>query len=294
MRRQTEQLGAEPGTPEHATAYALEQFNSRMRYGLGFSPWDLDVLEVGCGHGGICCALAAAGARSVVGVDLNVDHLEFARRVAERVGSRLGGSGRLPIEYMEMDAYALRFPENSFDLVYIDNAFEHFVDPGAVLRQVFRVLRPGGTLFVPVFSSILSKYGLHLKHGLKLPWANLLFSERTIIRAMHRLAADDPKIYELYPGLRSNPTRVADLRRYKDLNDLTYKKFRQLAEAAGFEISWLRPCYTRTGHLLRLFPMLRNSILADILSKGAAASLRKPGAIAEKQAVSTTCEPAVS
>ena len=133
---------------------------------------------------------------------------------------------KLPIRFAEMNATALDLPDACMDLVLADNVFEHFIEHKGVLREAQRVLRPGGKLLVPIFSSIYCKYGLHLKHGLKLPWANLVFSEKTICEAMQRLANDDPRLFDYYPGLRNNPQRVRDVRRYHDLNDITYKQFK--------------------------------------------------------------------
>ena len=174
-----------------------------------------------------------------------------------------------------MSATHLTFPDGTFDLVLADNVFEHFTEPEAVMREAYRVLRPGGGMLVPVFSSILSKYGLHLKHGLKLPGANLVFSERTIIRAMQRLADSDPKLLDLYPGLSDSPQRVRDLRRYKDLNDITYREFKAMAARCGFRVEMFSVYGTRLGKLMVRVPLVRNTKLMDVLSTGAAAFLRK-------------------
>jgi hypothetical protein len=151
------------------------------------------------------------------------------------------------------------------------------LDPEKVLREAYRVLRPGGDLLVPLFSSIKCKYGLHLKHGIKLPWANLVFSEHTIIRAMHRLAKDNPQLYVLYPGLSKNPQRVRDVRLHGDLNDITFAKFKSMAARVGFRMQAFAPVATPLGKVLARVPGLRNSVLVDILSVGASAYLRKPG-----------------
>jgi ubiquinone/menaquinone biosynthesis C-methylase UbiE len=290
MTQKTRKFGAEPGTDAYEIAYSQEQFDRRVQNGIGMPVFDRDVLEVGCGHGGISCFLAACGARRVVGIDLNLRSLEWARKLAGRLSAHFGPSAYLPVEFLEMDAYRLTFDDEAFDVVVSENSFEHFVHPEQVMREAFRVLRPGGTLLVPIFSSIYSKYGLHLKHGLKLPWANLFWSEKTIIRAMYRLAAERPELYEFYPGLNGNPMHVRDLRKHGDLNDITHRKFKEMALRIGFEIDKFRPLPTHFGLLIRMLPVLKNSILSDIYSLGATALLTKPVGRATLSAKADTSE----
>jgi ubiquinone/menaquinone biosynthesis C-methylase UbiE len=287
MVKYTKKFNAEPGTEAYHRAYAQHQFDWKVSHGLLRSVVGLDVLEIGAGHGGISCFMAAVGAQSVVGIDVNTRDLQFARDFARGFSARHAPGYCLPVEFVEMDATRMTFSDSRFDLVLADNAFEHFTDPEAVMREANRVLKPGGGLLVPVFSSIKSKYGLHLKHGLKLPWANIFFSERTIIRAMHRLAQDDPKLYELYPGLADNPKRVRDLRRYGDLNDITYGRFKAMAARVGFHVESFIPYGTSLGKALSRLPLLRSSIFTDIFSTGASAYLRKAdGSTQSKQATS--------
>jgi ubiquinone/menaquinone biosynthesis C-methylase UbiE len=274
MERVTRKLGAEPGTYEYNMAYARNQFNTKVRSGLMVEVWDKEVLEIGCGHGGITAFIAVAGAKRAVGIDLNETHLAIAREFAAALAERYGRP--LPVEYAIENATASRFAEASFDVVMADNVFEHFTEPEAVLREAFRVLRPGGVLVVPVFSSILSKYGLHLKHGLKMPWANIVFSEKTILRVLARLAEDDPKLHTIYPGLAGSPQAVRDVRRYRDLNDITYAKFQQMAVRVGFTVTQFSPHAYLPGRIARKLPGLKNSVLVDVCSTGATALLTKP------------------
>jgi len=192
-----------------------------------------------------------------------------------RVATNFGESAKLPVKFALMDALKLDFPAGSFDLVVADNAFEHFSDPEAVMRGVHRVLRPGGGLLVPNFPPYYSKYGLHLKTGLKVPWTNLFFSECTIVRALERLAKERPILYEAYPGLKNGLQYVRDVRAYRDLNGITNSAFKRWAANTGFCVEWFRSTGSRIGRVLGSIPGIRSTILQDIFSSGSSAYLSR-------------------
>jgi ubiquinone/menaquinone biosynthesis C-methylase UbiE len=263
--------------------YALKmQYQACVRNGIIADIQGKEILEIGCGHGGITCFLALNGAKRVVGIDLNTYNLSIAEKFREQLTRRVFGDvpAKLKVEFLEKNATAMDYPEHSFDMVWAENVFEHFMEPEAVMQEAFRVLRPGGQLVVPVFSSIYSKYGAHLKQGLKLPWSNLFFSEKAICNVLFRLAQDNPGLFDMYPGLADKPHKIRDLRRYKDLNDITFGKFKRMAVASGFQIvsfnsktpsGLIRLC----NKVIRRTPMLRNTLLYDIFSTGAEAVLKK-------------------
>jgi SAM-dependent methyltransferase len=90
------------------------------------------VLECGCYGGTLTHALASFGPRSITAIDISRNAIEEAR--AER--------GHLA-EYQVMDASAMTFPDDSFDLV-IGRAILHHLDFEQALLGIHRVLRPGG------------------------------------------------------------------------------------------------------------------------------------------------------
>jgi ubiquinone/menaquinone biosynthesis C-methylase UbiE len=276
IKSQIEKLG-DTDNIEHEYRYAiLQQYDSKVIKGLPYGIRDKEILEIGCGHGGICLFMAMNGAKKVVGIDLNTFHLEIAKTIKKRVENDMGIKN-LPIEFMEMNAYEMTFEENSFDIVYADFAFEHFMEPEKVMQESYRLLKKGGKLVVPGFLSIWSKYALHLKHGLKMPWANLFFSEQTICNVMVRLAEEQPYLKNIYPGVLNQPKKVRDLRKYGDLNEITYYSFKQMAIRTGFDIESFHVVSTSKyiGAILRRIPLLKNSILVDILSTEAGSVLVK-------------------
>jgi ubiquinone/menaquinone biosynthesis C-methylase UbiE len=96
------------------------------------------VLDVACGSGIVARRAAArVGARgSVVGVDVNQGMLDVARAVA--------ADGPTAIEWFHADAAALPLRDQAFDIVYCQQGLQFFTDRPAALREMRRVLRPGG------------------------------------------------------------------------------------------------------------------------------------------------------
>jgi SAM-dependent methyltransferase len=98
------------------------------------------VLEYGCGADGYSIFLAKAGA-TVTAIDISEVAIRHSREQAERDG--IDGVG-----YHVMDAEALGFPDNSFDLI-CGTAILHHLDYCKALSEIVRTLRPDGTaLFV--------------------------------------------------------------------------------------------------------------------------------------------------
>lgn len=93
------------------------------------------VLELGCGGGGTLAWLRETGrAQWTAGIELVPEAAAVART---RVDHVLAG---------DVNALLPRFEDGSFDLVLCLDLLEHLVDPWQTLRQVSRLIRPGGQL----------------------------------------------------------------------------------------------------------------------------------------------------
>ena len=103
---------------------------------------DLAVLEVGCGLGTDGAQFAKAGAR-YTGIDLTDAAVELAKRRFELFD--------LPGTFRVADAERLDFPDSSFDLVYSHGVLHHTPDTAAAIREIHRVLRPGGKAVVMLY-----------------------------------------------------------------------------------------------------------------------------------------------
>lgn len=104
------------------------------------------VLEVGAGAAQCARWLAEQGARPVA-LDLSYRQLQHARRLAAETDDTGGTqhAGAAPFPLLQADAAALPFRDGAFDLACSAYGAVPFVaDPAAVMREVRRVLRPGG------------------------------------------------------------------------------------------------------------------------------------------------------
>jgi len=139
----------------------------------------LQVLEIGCGLGTDGAQFAQAGA-DYTGVDLTEAAVDLARQRFEMFG--------LPGKFRTADAEQLEFADETFDIVYSHGVLHHTPETRKAIREVHRVLRPGGRAVVMLYHrdsdnyrvniSMLRRAGAHLlrwNSGVKL--AHLITGE---------------------------------------------------------------------------------------------------------------------
>ena len=105
------------------------------------------VLDVACGTGVVTRAAAervASGGR-VAGIDLNPGMIAVARSLPPTAGAA--------IEWHEASALALPFADSGFDVVLCQQGLQFFPDKALALREMRRVLRPGGRLALSVWNN---------------------------------------------------------------------------------------------------------------------------------------------
>lgn len=123
----------------------------------------LDILDLACGTGDFSIAMAKTGKCKVMGVDLSENMLEVMK---EKVG-KLGLEDSISMKVG--DGENLDFQDNTFDRVTIAFGIRNFEDKQKGLREMLRVLKPGGKLVILELSlpeNPIIKFGfnLYFKH----------------------------------------------------------------------------------------------------------------------------------
>lgn len=119
---------------------------------LGVKPGQ-KVLDIGCGSGYIATTIQEATGAHVHGINVSPEQIATARANAERSG-KLGKE--LDFQVASMND-PLPFEDNSFDGVYVMQAICYVHDPKALMKEVRRVLKPGG-VFSDLSIVTLDKY----------------------------------------------------------------------------------------------------------------------------------------
>ena len=120
-------------------AHSKESFLNLLLEMSGVGPADT-VLDVACGPGLVACAFAAR-AQHVTGIDLTPAMIARAQEIQRE-------QGLTNLTWQIGNVLPLPFPDGAFSLVVTRYTFHHFLDPQAVLAEMVRVCRPGGTVLV--------------------------------------------------------------------------------------------------------------------------------------------------
>jgi tocopherol O-methyltransferase len=100
------------------------------------------VLDAGCGVGGSSIWLARTFGLNTVGISLSEKELQRARRYAKERGLEA------QCTFEVQDFVNTTFPDESFDIVWAQESFCHAMDKGAWMKEMFRLLKPGGRLVI--------------------------------------------------------------------------------------------------------------------------------------------------
>jgi SAM-dependent methyltransferase len=133
--------------PERTDEITFLDHITRYRFACRFVPRKR-VLDIACGEGYGTAALAAAGAAQVIGIDIEPDVVEHARR-KYHVDARVGSAEKIDLA------------DRSIDVIVSFETIEHLRAPETFLRECARVLTPGGMLIISTPNKNHARGGEH-------------------------------------------------------------------------------------------------------------------------------------
>jgi ubiquinone/menaquinone biosynthesis C-methylase UbiE len=188
------------GLPGYATMLAAyhHAFEAELRRMIAdvWPPGARRVLDLACGDGSYSAWLVAQGGpeTEVCAVDLSKTWLDLAQDKAEHAGTAE------QVRAVAASALSLPFRDNSFDFVWCAQSLYSLPEIIAVLAELRRVLRPGGTIAVLENDTL---------HQVLLPWpAELELRVRSAELAAIRHQADDPQKFYIGRELRRTLLRA--------------------------------------------------------------------------------------
>jgi ubiquinone/menaquinone biosynthesis C-methylase UbiE len=185
-----------------------------------------EIADIGCGDGILALGFTRlAKPARLVGYDVNeVDLDNLAARCVEE-----GVDPALPpgLEFHVSQQKGLPAADASFDVVTTWSAFEHIGDPYALLREIRRILRPDGALFLQLWPFYYSERGSHLWEWFPDGFHHLLEHHTETVDKLDRSELKDRAWTEMMA------------REFVHLNRLTLDELQRCILAAGLAVTKL-------------------------------------------------------
>ena len=200
------------------------------------------VVDFGCGLGSQAIAMAKEGADYVLGIDTNQSAIEHCRELASDL------SLDSKVEFWEGITDGNK---GKFDIVVSRNSMEHFTEPESIITDMKSLLsnKGGEVIFITFGPLWFSPYGSHMNFFTKIPWVNILFSEKAVMNVRSRFRSD-------------GATKYKDVE--NGLNLMTVSKFERIVKKSKMEIQYCKYECVKGLNFLAKIPMVRELFINRI------------------------------
>ena len=214
------------------------------------------VVDFGCGGGMLSAMLVEAGAQKVYGIESSLEILDTLRKTSPK---------RPNVEFMLGETSKIPLPDSSVDLIFCISVLEHVIDVDSILKEWYRILRNGGQVLI-AWSGWGHPDASHLASLIPIPYAQCIFSERTLARTAARIRSLNIQAQRSWwAGLAGETPEDRENNQYCDgfLNKMTIGQFNKRLAKTKFEVTEHKchpPSWIPQIHPLFVIPFFREHL----------------------------------
>jgi ubiquinone/menaquinone biosynthesis C-methylase UbiE len=202
------------------TAYPFERY-----FGHELCLGGRQVFDLGCYCGGRAVAWAERyGLAHVAGIDIHPAMAEAGNRFAAERG--------IAAEFRVGFGEAIPFESEAFDAVLTFDVLEHVRDLKKVLGECFRILKPGGKMYL-VFPQFMHPLEHHLSNVTAMPCVHYLFGNRRLLRVYSEIIRERGSEAAWYARNSAEP---ASWEKCHTINGTSIGQFDGLVRESGFQM----------------------------------------------------------
>lgn len=185
------------------------------------------ILEIGSGWGWKIIYIAQKYNAQAVWIDLNQHFLSQANNKSQELWVQN------QVEFLEMDALNLDFPENTFDIVLMSDVIEHIPQTQKLIWEVLRVTKKWWSILFD-FAPYYHYYGHHIWDRIYIPWLHVFLSDNLMADIYE---ASLEWFYDKQKRLNLRVSQIWNKREFTYLNKISRKNFENII--GNYEDLWV-------------------------------------------------------